>query len=125
MARKISKTLTDGELRIMEVVWDMKQASVKDVTAVLLEKESPAYNTVQTMLRILEEKGYLKHAKTGRSFVYSPLVGRNAARSAALKHLLSSFFNDSPQSLVVNLLEDEKLDAADLQQLKEIIEQSD
>ena len=101
MARKESKTLTEGELRIMEVVWKLQNASVKDVTDVLQAKEAVAYNTVQTMLRILETKGYLTHVKSGRSFIYHPVVERKKARSAALKQLLASFFDDSPQSLVV------------------------
>lgn len=125
LARKISKTLTEGELRIMEVVWKQQNASVRDVATVLQEEGSVAYNTVQTMLRILEEKGYLKHTKSGRSFIYSPLVGRQKARSAALKQLLSSFFDDSPQSLVVNLLEHEELDATDIQKLKDLIAKSE
>lgn len=125
MARKVSKTLTEGELRIMEVVWKLQNASVRDVAAVLQEKDSVAYNTVQTMLRILEEKGYVKHVKSGRSFIYTPVVERQKARSAALKQLLSSFFDDSPQSLVVNLLEDEELDASELQKLKELIAKSE
>ncbi len=125
MARKVSKTLTDGELRIMQVMWKLQNATVKEVTAVLQETEDVAYNTVQTMLRILEEKHYLQHTKHGRSFIYSPLVQQHKARSAALKHLLSSFFDDSPQSLVVNLLENEELDASEIQKLKELIEKSE
>lgn len=125
MARKVSKTLTDAELRIMDVVWDMPQASIKQVTAKLQKKDPVAYSTVQTMMRILEEKGYLQHTKVSRSFVYSPLVGRSGARSEALRHLLSGFFNDSPQSLVANLVEDKQLDADELKQLWEFIEQSD
>lgn len=125
MARKVSKTLTEGELRIMEVVWKLQSASVRDVATVLQKKESVAYNTVQTMLRILEDKGYVKHTKSGRSFIYRPLVEQRKARSAALKQLLSSFFDDSPQSLVVNLLQDEELDASDIQKLKELIAKSE
>ncbi len=125
MARKVSKTLTDGELRIMEVVWELGSASVKEVTAVLQSKENLAYNTVQTMLRILEDKGYVDHTVSGRTFIYSPLVARKKARNAALKHLISSFFDDSPESLVVNLLEDEELDAAEIEKLRELIAKSD
>lgn len=125
MARKPSKTLTEAELRIMEVIWDKQQASVREVVTVLQPKQALAYNTVQTMLRILEDKGYVKHTKSGRSFIYTPLVKRQKARSAALRQLLSSFFDDSPQSLVVNLIEDEQLDASDIQKLKELIAKLD
>lgn len=125
MARKASKTLTEGELRIMEVIWDLQTASVKDVTAVLLEKETVAYKTVQSIMRILEQKGYVKHKKWGRSFIYSPVIERQKARSAALRQLIASFFDHSPKSLVVNLLQDEELDSEDLQQLKQLIAKSD
>lgn len=121
MARKTSKTLTEGELRIMEAIWTLRQASVREVTDMLQKNDSVAYNTVQTMLRILEEKGYLTHEKSGRSFIYTPLVGKNTARTAALKHLLASFFDDSPQSLMLNLVEDDELDESDLQKLKELV----
>ncbi len=125
MARKKTATLTEGELRMMEVVWELEQASVREVTEYLQEKESIAYNTVQTMLRILEEKGYLKHKKQGRSFIYHAIVGRNQARTAALQYFMSRFFDDSPQALVANLLNSDKLDMAELEQLKTLIEQSE
>lgn len=69
------------------------------------------------MLRILEEMGYLTHEKFGRPFVYQAIVERDNACRAALKYLLSNFFDDSPQSLLVNLIEDEELDAADIKKL--------
>ena len=124
MARKASQTLTEGELRLMKVIWTLGTATVRDVVVELEKKDKVAYNTVQTMLRILEDKGYLSHKKSGRSFVYKPLVERHNARSAALKHLLSNFFDDSPQSLLVNLIEDEELNAADIRKLKELISKS-
>lgn len=124
MARKASQTLTEGELRLMKVVWTLGTATVRDVVVELEKKDKVAYNTVQTMLRILEDKGYLSHEKAGRSFVYTPIVERQNARSAALKQLLANFFDDSPQSLLVNLIEDEALNAADIKKLKELISKS-
>jgi len=122
MARKVSKTLTDGELRIMDVIWHLKKASAKEVTQVLQRQEKVAYTTVQTILRILEVKGFVRHQKLGRSFIYSAIVQRSKARKAELKNLLSRFFNDNPESLVLNLLEEEFLDAADIQELEEAIQ---
>lgn len=124
MARKASQTLTEGELRLMKVIWTLETATVRDVVVELEKKGTVAYNTVQTMLRILEEKGYLSHEKSGRSFVYTPIVARHNARSAALKQLLANFFDDSPQSLLVNLIEDEELTASDIKKLKELISRS-
>jgi len=123
MARKPSKTLTDGELRIMEVLWQKKNASVRDVCDVLNEKDDVAYNTVQTMMRILEDKGYLNHHKEGRAFVYAPIVDRRSARSSALKHFMSSFFDDSPKALVQNLIEDENIDKMEIDRLRKLLEE--
>ena len=109
----------------MNVIWDLQNASVKNVVEVL-QKDSPvAYNTVQTMMRILEDKDYVRHTKSGRSFVDIPLVDRKKARSEALKNLISSFFGGTPQSLVVDLLEDEEMDALEIQKLKDLINNSD
>ena len=125
MARKPSKTLTDGELRIMEVLWSLKSASVRDVATALREKEEVAYNTVQTMMGILETKGYLDHHKEGRAFVYTPIVDRKAARSSALKHFLGNFFDGSPQALVQNLIQDENVDAMEIDRLRKLLDASE
>ena len=124
MARKPSKTLTDGELRIMEVLWSLKSASVRDVANALREKDDVAYNTVQTMLGILETKGYLDHHKEGRAFVYTPIVDRKSARSSALKHFLGNFFDGSPQALVQNLIQDENVDAMEIDRLRKLLDAS-
>jgi len=124
MARKPSKTLTDGELRIMEVLWSLKAASVRDVANSLREKEEVAYNTVQTMMGILENKGYLKHHKEGRAFVYTPIINRKEARSSALKHFLGSFFDGSPQALVQNLIQDENVDAMEIDRLRKLLNEN-
>ncbi len=124
MARKPSKTLTDGELKIMEVLWSHKTASVREVAVALREKDDVAYNTVQTMMGILETKGYLKHHKEGRAFVYTPIVDRSSARSSALKHFLGSFFDGSPQALVQNLIQDENVDAMEIDRLRKLLDAS-
>lgn len=117
MARPRSPSLTEGELRIMDVVWEQEETTVRDVTDALSE-EGLAYTTVQTMMRILEDKGFLDHRKAGRAFIYRPLVDRQTARRTALRHLLSRFFDGSPSALVQNLLKDEALDAAELARLR-------
>ncbi len=122
MARQRSQTLTDGELRIMDVVWTLGEASVKEVTDQLNQIESVAYNTVQTMLGILTDKGYLSHRKQGRAFLYQPLVDRHTAQKHALGHLLSRFFSGSPAALVQNLMDSDQLDGLEIDRLKKIIE---
>lgn len=124
MARNRSQTLTDGELRIMDVIWKLDEASVKDVTAELNKTEAVAYNTVQTMMGILRDKGFLSHRKEGRAFIYTPLINRQSARRTALVNMLSRFFDDSPSALVQNLLEDDTVDPMEIDRLRQMISQA-
>jgi predicted transcriptional regulator len=123
VARKKSINLTDAELRLMDVVWDKGTATVAEVADALPKEPGLAYNTVLTTLRILEDKGYLEHAKSkeGRAFVYRPLVGRNEAGRNAVRYLVSRFFRNSPEMLVLNLLKDEELSERELQRIRQIL----
>ena len=102
---------------MMEVLWKKRRATVADVTQALKEQKL-AYSTVLTTMRILEQKGYVKHTEAGRAFVYEPVVEREAASRRAIQQLLKRFFNGSPALLAMRLLEDEKLDAAELERLR-------
>jgi predicted transcriptional regulator len=120
LARKKSPNLTEAELRLMDVIWAKGRATVAEVAEALPEDLHLAYNTVLTTLRILENKGYLKHdkAKEGRAFVYRPVVSRNDASRSALRHLLRRFFGNSAEALVLNLLDDERLSEAELERIR-------
>jgi BlaI family penicillinase repressor len=122
MARERSPSLTDGEARLMAVLWQKQRATVADVVGSLKGKRAVTYSTVQTMLRILEEKGYVAHGKSGRAFVYRPLVNQRQARRRALRHLMSRLFDNSPSLLLQNVLDEEQIDAAELARLKQLIE---
>lgn len=124
MARKKSPTLTDAELRLMDVIWLKRSASAAEVLEALPDSEL-AYTTVLNTLRILETKGYLRHTKEGKAFVYHPLVERNQATRTAVQHLISRFFGNSAELLVCNLIEDEQLNKRDLRRLKKLIEESE
>ena len=121
MARKKSPTLTDAELKLMDIVWQKGEATVSDVVAALEDKL--AYSTVLTTLRILEEKGYLRHQKQGRAYVYAPIVGKKDARKNVVQYVMSRFFDNSPELLVLNLLENGDIDAVELERLKRQIEE--
>ena len=121
MARKRSPTLTDGESRIMNVLWKKERATVGEVVSALPRKHAVAYNTVQTMLRILEDKGYARHAQVGRAFVYRPLIEQRTARRRALGHLIKALFDNSPSEVVLNVLHDERLDPEEIERLKRLI----
>jgi len=122
MARRTSSTLTDGETRLMTVLWEHGRASVADVVAALGRKKAVHYSTVQTMLRILETKGYVTHEKEGRAFVYRHVIDQKQARRRALSHLVSRLFNNSPGLLVLNVLEDEQLDPEEIERLKKLLD---
>lgn len=124
MARKQSPTLTESELRLMNVLWERGPSTVKDVLDALPADPPLAYTTILTTLRILEEKGYLDHEKDGRAFLYKPLVPRDQARQSALRHVLSRFFENSAEQLVSNLLKSEKLSSAEMKRLRKLIEEA-
>ena len=121
MARSKSPALTDAEARVMAVLWERQAATVADVVGALTKRRA-TYSTVQTILRILETKGYVTHDKVERAFVYRPVVDQAQARRRALRHLVGRLFDGSPTLLVSNVLEDETIDAAELKRLKELIE---
>jgi len=122
MARKQSAALTDAEAEVMAVLWRLASASVGDVLAAMKKSRSVTYSTVQTMLRILETKGYVTHDKVARAFVYQPVVDQGQARRRALRHLARRLFEGSPSLLVMNVLEDEELDASERERLRKLIE---
>jgi predicted transcriptional regulator len=125
MPRKRSPALTDAEARVMAVLWRRRTAAVGDVVATLKTQTRPvSYSTVQTILRILEDKGYVAHEKIARAFVYRPLIDERQARRRALRHLVSRLFNGSPSLLVLNVLDDEDLDPQERQRLKRMIEEA-
>ena len=105
----------------MQVLWDRGRATVGDVVDGIPGREKPAYNTVLTILRILEKKGYVTHEKDGRAHVYVPLIDRTQARRGALSHLLNRFFDDSPELLVLNLLGRDDAHPEEVQRVRELI----
>ncbi len=125
MARKKSGTLTEAEVRLMDILWEKGEATVGDVVDALPARQTLAYNTVLTTMRILEQKGYVKHYESGRAFVYSPIVDRSEAQRSAVRQLVSRFFHNSPGLLALNVLENEKLDSAEVDRLKRLIKASE
>ena len=124
MARKKSPALTDAEAQVMAVLWRLQRASVGEVVTAMSAKRAVTYSTVQTILRILETKGYVTHDKVARAFVYEPVVDERQARRRALRHLVSRLFEGSPSLLVLNVLEDEDIDPAEREQLRKLIERA-
>jgi predicted transcriptional regulator len=120
-----SPTLTEAELRIMNVLWQRGSGTVQQVLDSLPPRPALAYNSVLTTVRILEKKGYVRHAKDGRAHVYEPAVAREEASRSEIRHLVSRFFRNSHEQLVLNILEDRGLDQQELDRLKQMLERSD
>ena len=124
MARSKSVTLTEAELRIMNVLWDRGSSTVHEVLQALPPKPALAYNSVLTIIRILESKEYVKHVKDGRAHIYQPKVDRKDATRFEVRHLVSRFFGDSHELLVLNILEEKDIDADELARVRELLEGS-
>ena len=116
-------TPTPREMEILKVLWELGPLSVRAVSRRLELDKDLAYNTVLTTLRILEDKGYVEHTKSkeGRAFVYRTLVGRDEAGRSAVRYLVSRFFRNSPELLVLNLLKDEKLSEKELGRIRTLL----
>ena len=121
MARRRSVPLTEVELRLMEIVWASGPVTVAAVVEALPAGDRPAYNTVQTMMKILERKGYVTRRAEGRAFVYHAVVDREAAARTALSHVVQRFFGGSPRALALNLIEGDHLSEDELEELRATI----
>jgi BlaI family transcriptional regulator, penicillinase repressor len=117
-----SPTLTEAELRIMEVLWEKGAATVQQALEWLPAKPALAYNSVLTTIRVLEKKGYVEHVKDGRAHVYQAVLGRKQASQSEIRHLINRFFGDSHEELVLNILEDRGLDADEIRRLRQMLQ---
>lgn len=124
MPPRQSETLTQAELRIMDVLWLKGSGTVQLILDSLSEKPPLAYNSVLTTIRVLERKGYIKHSKDGRAHLYAPLVERKQATRSEIRHLVGRFFKNSHEQLVLNILEDRGVEAEELDRLREMLERS-
>ncbi len=121
MARKKSLTLTEAELRLMDVLWKKGRATVGEVTDAL-PPPPLAYNSVLTTMRILEQKGYVRHDEVGRAYVYEPCVQRDDAAKSAVGQLVSRFFGNKSTALALRLVEEQRPSDEELERLKKLIE---
>lgn len=125
MPPRKSETLTEAELRLMEVLWERGASSVQQVLESLPARPALAYNSVLTTLRILENKGYVEHLKDGRAHIYKAVVKRQEASRSEIRHLVNRFFRDSQDLLVINILEERGIDEEELKRLRQLLERSD
>jgi BlaI family penicillinase repressor len=123
--RTPNPTLTPQELAIMKVVWSLDQATVRDIYEALRQKRQIAYTTVMTMMRILEEKGYLKKVLVDRAHVYKPAKPRQQVVGAIVRDFVDRVFDGVPDSLLLHLAKDNKLTEKQRRIIKQLIEEID
>jgi len=117
--------LTKLELLLMKVIWEKGRATVHEVQQALPPENPLAYTTVLTMLRILENKGFLKHDVQGRTYVYRPLAKQDEVSQGMLKDILDRLFDGSKVALLNTMLEAEKVSQEELQELKRLIDEKE
>ena len=102
--------LTKQELQIMKVIWDMGAASVKNVYSVISKRKSTAYTTILTIMGILESKGALTHTKSGRAFIYRPILSKKQATLNHVHDIVDRFFDGNVEKFIENVHENNKVD---------------
>jgi len=110
------------ELEIMQVVWRLEQATVQEVKDALASRRERAYSTILTMMRNLEDKGYLRHEVDGRTYVYRPAIERGKVRRGLLGDLIERLFNGSPSLLVNSLVDDGFVNEEELVEIRRLVE---
>jgi BlaI family transcriptional regulator, penicillinase repressor len=119
--RSKSPTLTEQELEIMKIVWGREVATVRDVYEALLARRKIAYTTVMTMMKILEQKKYLRKTQEDRAYVYRPAKPKNQVIKSMVQEFVNRVFNGSAEPLLVHLIEDQRFSEKDLEEIARMI----
>ena len=121
--KKSLTPLGETEMEVLHHVWDMGEATVKQVRKRILEDREVAYTTIMTVMKNLAEKGYLKYRKDGVTYVYSPAQEPDSVRSNLIKDLVKKVFKGSPKEMVQALVKSDDLSPDDLSEIKNMIDQ--
>ena len=113
--------LTKAEERIMQVLWKLQNAFVKDIIDELDEEPKPPYNTISSIVRLLEKKGYVSYKAYGKTYEYFPAISKEDYTKTTFSKMFSGYFDNSPSSLLSFMVKEEKLSEADLEELKALI----
>lgn len=116
------KELTKAEEQIMQILWQLKEAIVKDIIEQIPDPK-PAYNTVSTVVRVLEGKGFIDHKAYGNSHVYYPLITDDQYKKFTFDKMMKNYFSNSYQSLVSFIVDEKKLGVKELDELTSLIDQ--
>jgi len=123
--KKSERKLTDAELEIMHVVWEIDGGTVRQVHEILNQQRPLAYTTVMTMMNILEEKGHLTRSKQGRAYRYEPVRPKSQVISGMVDDFVGRVFEGSAAPLVVSLVKDKKLSKKDLDEIARMIRETE
>ncbi|MCF6316397.1 MAG: transcriptional regulator [Marinosulfonomonas sp.] len=122
MKDKKAEFLTEVELEFMTLLWQLEQGSVRDVLAKMSPTRNLAYTSAATILRILEQKGFVTSTKQGKTFIYKPLLEKDAYQSRSLKKLSENLFDNTPSILVARLVDDSDMTEDALEEIRALIE---
>jgi predicted transcriptional regulator len=125
MPPRRSNTLTEAELRLMRLIWQCGECSVQDLVSALPEASRLAYTSVLTTIRILETKGYVDHRQDGRAFIYRARVAEQDAQQQEVRHVMSRFFGNSRERLMLTLLGAGDVSTDELERLKKAIQEAE
>ena len=118
------KELTKAEEQVMQILWQLKEAIVKQILDKMPDEPKPAYNTVSTVVRVLESKGFVDHKAYGNSHVYFPIISEEDYKKFAFDKVIKSYFNNSYKTLVSYLVKEQKLNLSELAELILLAERS-
>lgn len=114
------KELTKAEEQVMRILWQLKEAIVKDIIN-KMPKPKPAYSTVSTVIRVLENKGFIDHRAEGYSHIYFPIITEKDYKHFALDKIMNNFFSNSYHDLVSFLVNEKKMDATELEEMTRLV----
>ncbi|MBO9446888.1 BlaI/MecI/CopY family transcriptional regulator [Ruegeria sp. R14_0] len=120
--KKTTNLLTEVELEFMNELWALGRGSVRDVLDRLPPDRNLAYTSGATILRILDDKGFVESEKSGKSLIYKPLLEKDRYQSRSLQNLSRTLFDDTPATLVARLVDDEGLTEDDLEEIRALVE---
>ena len=116
--------LTKTEERVMQVLWNLKKAFVKDIIEAMPDDPKPPYNTISSVVRLLEKKGYVDYKAYGKTYEYFPAISKASYRKASFKKIFTGYFDNSVESLLSFMIKEQKLTEADIKKIKEMIDQN-
>jgi len=113
--------LTKTEEPVMQILWKLKTGFVKDIIDALPDDPKPPYNTISSVVRLLEKKGYVGYKAYGKTYEYFPLISKSDYRKAFFKKMITGYFDGSVESLLSFMVKEEQLSEADINKIKDII----